>query len=724
MRNLRKMIASLSVVAILSSLVVSTAFAASFGDVTASDEWYGPLNDLVEAGVVDGSQANFRPYDKLTRAEAATYVVRLAGFTLEEPTSATFADVPTTHPAFKYIETAAKHNVLKGYGHKPGYFGPDDAVTRSQFAKIVVEGLGLDLYTPATATFPDVPFGTDLGQYVETVAHYGIVKGYANGNFGPADNIIRGHSALMLDRSSDVEPGEEEEEEDEDDGFELGGDTEGSIEDVTVASADESEALEGEEEVEVYAVDVELDDNGPLQLQRVDVWFGEDDTAGASSKPWDYFDEVSLTVEGEIVATIDTGSSTGWSSKSTTGPIGSGTPPTNQYRLRFTGLEETLPSDETTKLAVLVTVKDSLDSDDEGATWYTELTELRVMDETGFVTSYDAEDENSGGTEALEEAFGMDEATVADLEVRDADDEIDAQVIEVSKTSDTNGVEIYAFEIEETEGIDVNISELTLTFATVDAISAGATLGDIESNVIKKAYLLQDGEVVGTESMTSTGLVVFDNVDIDIAGDATEEFTVEVDLEDTNDDARYNEGTTLTVSVTSLDEMEDENGNDEDDVTTDVDADGNTHELRSEGVQFEFVSAKATATTPVEGESQQGEFEITFKATAFGEDTRLAAGADCDTLTYAVTGGTAPDAVCDLDSSSTDSEDVAGTTFELDRGVTRTFTASFVVTPDETGFYKVAITEFTWGATTGLENDYDFDMGDYKTGSKSLTFVP
>lgn len=748
MANLRKMIASLSVVAILSSFVVSTAFA-GFSDVPADAYYADAVQALVDAGVVDGTAATFSPAAKLQRQEAAKFAVMSADLTATLPAQPSFKDVPATSSYYSVIETAVANGVLGGYSHKPGYFGPADTITREQFAKILVEAFDLPEYTPAAPTFPDVNASMWSYKYVETAYHWSVINGYATGKFGPTDEIVRQDGAVMTAQASDPSEravaGDDDDDDDDDDGFSLGGNTEGSIDEVTIASADESEALEGQKEVEVYAFDVKLDDNGPLQLQRVDIHFGEASGGTASTKPWDYFEEISLTVDGEIVATIDTSTSSGWSSKSD-GMLSDGDT-ANEYRLRFTGLEETLPSDESTKIAMLVSVEDTLDSDDESAVWQVEATEMRVMDETGFVSAYN---EGMGAGEiALEETFGMDAAEMAALEYSVATDDIEAQTIEVSKTSDTNGVDIFAFEIEETEGIDVNIGEMTMTFATTGN----------EASVLKKAYLVQDGTVVGTESMVNGGALTFDNLDIDIEGDSTSEFVVRVDIEDTNDGARYAEGSTVEVTVNDITELTDAMGNDEDDIADlAIDLDSEQHVLRSEGIKVEVTEAKTTVTAVDDANNDIVEFTWTVDITAFGNKdvyinsdpaqivSTLAGATDAEIL-YAVVKSGGADLTslgATISESDTDVTEVTGaggytgtpysteTFFKIAKGKTGTFTINLSGT-NQTNSKQVRayLSNIEWtidqvanGAATGAAsgvNAYTFQLeDDSKTPFKTV----
>jgi hypothetical protein len=57
------------------------------------------------------------------------------------PASATFEDVPTTHPFFPFVEALVKAGITSGCGG--GNYCPDNAVTRGQMAKFLSTALGL-----------------------------------------------------------------------------------------------------------------------------------------------------------------------------------------------------------------------------------------------------------------------------------------------------------------------------------------------------------------------------------------------------------------------------------------------------------------------------------------------------------------------------------------------------------------------------------------------------
>lgn len=320
MRNLRKAFASLSVVAILSSLVVtSTAFAGTFKDVPADAYYYSNVEALVEAGVVTANE-NFHPTGSLERQQAAKLIVEAAGLDTAEPAVATFVDVPKTLWSFKYVEGAVAANVASGYADRVGYFGPTDAITREQFAKMAVEAFDLPEYVPAEPTFPDVTEGMWSYKYIETAYHYQVVNGMADGTFAPTKNINRADGAMMTGNAMNASPrtddgGEEEPVEGDldadlsEDAPEYGDNI--LLEEGTTPFRAEYRPLvalytltAGDEDVEVEGLEVTrggfiVDDEIDNLVLYVDGEMIVDGAANPSSKKFEFSDEDGLfTVEG------------------------------------------------------------------------------------------------------------------------------------------------------------------------------------------------------------------------------------------------------------------------------------------------------------------------------------------------------------------------------------------------------------------------------------------
>jgi branched-chain amino acid transport system substrate-binding protein len=83
-------------------------------------------------------------------------------------------------------------------GYPDGSFRPAQAVTRGQFAKMVVTGFGLSTRAPLTPTFSDVPLGDTYFSWIETGCAAGLIGGYDDGTFRPAVSTSRQQANSIL----------------------------------------------------------------------------------------------------------------------------------------------------------------------------------------------------------------------------------------------------------------------------------------------------------------------------------------------------------------------------------------------------------------------------------------------------------------------------------------------------------------------------------------------
>jgi len=94
--------------------------------------------------------------------------------------------VPNGYWAYAYIEALAVRGVIGGY--PDGSFKPANTATRGQLSKIVVLAFDIPLQSPAQAHFADVPVGSTYYTYVETAYAQGLIAGYPCGGPGePCD---------------------------------------------------------------------------------------------------------------------------------------------------------------------------------------------------------------------------------------------------------------------------------------------------------------------------------------------------------------------------------------------------------------------------------------------------------------------------------------------------------------------------------------------------------
>lgn len=107
-----------------------------------------------------------------------------------------FSDVAPGEWYEHYAQQMADHDFMGGFAD--GTFGGYQTITRGQFAGVMARMMGLE---PADgSSFSDTAGFWGAGA-IHTLAQNGIVAGYANGAFGPYDDITRAQMATMMDRA-------------------------------------------------------------------------------------------------------------------------------------------------------------------------------------------------------------------------------------------------------------------------------------------------------------------------------------------------------------------------------------------------------------------------------------------------------------------------------------------------------------------------------------------
>ena len=152
-------------------------------------------------GYTDGT---FGPERNMTRAEVTTMFARLLTEQIEadKTYSNTFTDVPKGYWAADYIGYMQQFGIITGYSD--GSFRPDAPVTRAEFAAIASR---FEKLTQGGKSFADVPDTYWAARYINFAATRGWVTGYSDGTFKPENTITRAEVAAvtcrLLERSAD-----------------------------------------------------------------------------------------------------------------------------------------------------------------------------------------------------------------------------------------------------------------------------------------------------------------------------------------------------------------------------------------------------------------------------------------------------------------------------------------------------------------------------------------
>jgi len=157
---------------------------------------------MVDKGWMKGISASmFAPNNPLTRAEAATILVRALG--LEEKKGVKFEFTDTHgHWAEDEIKIAAQNGVVLGTGD--GSFSPDRPVSRQELAVMLDRVLNLDAKQKTVNPYKDLNASKYSWSYdsIIKLTGYGVFTGNSDGAFYPLSTATRAEMAAIMDRAS------------------------------------------------------------------------------------------------------------------------------------------------------------------------------------------------------------------------------------------------------------------------------------------------------------------------------------------------------------------------------------------------------------------------------------------------------------------------------------------------------------------------------------------
>lgn len=208
MKNVRKLLALLLAVCILSPLAVS---AHPFADVPAG-AWYAPYVEYVyENGLMNGTgAADFGPALTMNRAMVVTVLYRMAG-SPEVSSAAPFTDVPKGAFYEKPVAWAYENGIVMGISDTE--FAPGADVLRCQlmtFFYRFAKAMGHDTSARTDLTvFRDhgqiMPFAADAFSWAVAA---GVISGMSADTLGPNGTANRAQCAVILFRIDRLLKGE------------------------------------------------------------------------------------------------------------------------------------------------------------------------------------------------------------------------------------------------------------------------------------------------------------------------------------------------------------------------------------------------------------------------------------------------------------------------------------------------------------------------------------
>ncbi|MEK4029282.1 S-layer homology domain-containing protein [Pseudobacillus sp. FSL P4-0506] len=179
------------------SVLIPSASAASFKDVSVNYRFFNEINYLSGKSIISGySDGRFGPDDKVTRAQAAIMIgrsLKLDGTKRQT----TFSDVDANNVASGYIDSAVKTGIITGF--PDGSYRPNETVTRGQLAIFLARAFKLS--DSAAVNFKDVSKNSAAYPFIGKIIAAGITAGYPDHTYRPNIAVARGQFAAFMSRS-------------------------------------------------------------------------------------------------------------------------------------------------------------------------------------------------------------------------------------------------------------------------------------------------------------------------------------------------------------------------------------------------------------------------------------------------------------------------------------------------------------------------------------------
>ncbi|QCU78471.1 S-layer homology domain-containing protein [Citricoccus sp. SGAir0253] len=173
-----------------------------FTDVPVGRAFAREVSWMAVRGIARGyADGRFGIAEEVTRGHAAAFLYRLAGEPpVDLPATSPFPDVPRGHGFYAAVVWLRGQGIARG--HEDGTFGLDRAVTRGEMAALLHRSVGspTDPPPPARSPFWDVPPSHGSYRPITWLNAAGVVRGHADGGFGPDDAVTRGQAAALLYR--------------------------------------------------------------------------------------------------------------------------------------------------------------------------------------------------------------------------------------------------------------------------------------------------------------------------------------------------------------------------------------------------------------------------------------------------------------------------------------------------------------------------------------------
>lgn len=204
MKNYKKIISFIALVAILASTGISSPVSAEgFNDIKKSDWYYNHVTKLITMQITSGyTDGTFRPNSSVTRAEFVTFLCKSTG--LVQIDGYTYSDTKNSW-AKKWISAAVNNNIID----KVANFNPNKAITRQEAVEMLCRSLNLPEDVSMRSPFADTT--ANLGYSNTAYKEFLMVGSLKDGKryFYPTSDLKRSEVAAIIVNLVDYRPNPE-----------------------------------------------------------------------------------------------------------------------------------------------------------------------------------------------------------------------------------------------------------------------------------------------------------------------------------------------------------------------------------------------------------------------------------------------------------------------------------------------------------------------------------
>lgn len=173
----------------------------TFPDVKETEFFYKDVLQLAERGIVQGfPDGTYRPYQDVNRGQAAKIIAGVLGLDTKNVKNPSFKDVSTSNEYYGAIAALQNAGIINGY--PDGTYKPAAPIERNHMAKIIANAFELTPSTKGKAPFTDMY--KDYQEHITALYEYGVTTGRTSTTFDGNANVTRGQLAAFVMRAENL----------------------------------------------------------------------------------------------------------------------------------------------------------------------------------------------------------------------------------------------------------------------------------------------------------------------------------------------------------------------------------------------------------------------------------------------------------------------------------------------------------------------------------------